>query len=312
MDVMQPTEHEMARGIASAYFLTRAVEIEPIIGKGFVNYIFLARGAEKSVIIRMSQAEDEERGLAFYAKETWCLEQAARLGIPGPEVLEVGLWGTRPYMLQTVVPGVNGEECACDKKHIWHELGRFARLIHSVTLDGFGETLEYFTKGNPAAEWYKFIEYNLNSLTEEDELLRLGVYTRTQRDAVRRVFESLRERSFRFGLTHGDLSLKNTLVEADGQVHLLDWGSAEAHIVPHYELYGILIYQEPDAATLQAFLTGYGMEEAEFARVLPELHSLILLKSFDLTRWAIDRCPERIDSIAGRARLARQRFLDRL
>jgi hypothetical protein len=54
----------------------------------------------------------------------------------------------------------------------------------------------------------------------------------------------------------------------------------------------------------QAFLHGYGMSDVTFARLLPELRSLMLLKSFDLTRWAIDRRPERVREIAARAREA--------
>ena len=45
-----------------------------------------------------------------------------------------------------------------------------------------------------------------------------------------------------------------------------------------------------------------GWTKAEFAALLPEVRSLALLKAFDLTRWAIDRCPTRIDEIAEQAR----------
>jgi len=38
------------------------------------------------------------------------------------------------------------------------------------------------------------------------------------------------------------------------------------------------------------------------AGALPEVQSLALLKAFDLTRWAIDRCPSRIEETAELAR----------
>ena len=92
------------------------------------------------------------------------------------------------------------------------------------------------------------------------------------------------------------------MVDATGQVSLLDWGSAEAHLVPHYDLLEILRRLPPSDARFQAFLGGYGLDEAEFAALLPEVRSLALLKAFDLTRWAIDRCPARIEEIAEQAR----------
>jgi hypothetical protein len=103
-------------------------------------------------------------------------------------------------------------------------------------------------------------------------------------------------------LNHDDLAIRNTMVDATGRVSLLDWGSAEAHLVPHYDLLEILRRLHPSDARFQAFLVGYGLNEGEFAALLPEVRSLALLKAFDLTRWAIDRCPPRIGEIAEQAR----------
>jgi hypothetical protein len=119
---------------------------------------------------------------------------------------------------------------------------------------------------------------------------------------IRHVFHTLREATFRIGLNHYDLAIRNTMVDATGQVTLLDWGSAEVHLVPHYDLLEILCRMHPEDARFQAFLEGYGLDEGEFAALLPEVQSLALLKAFDLTRWAIDRCPSRIEEIAEQAR----------
>ncbi len=296
------SELEVAAQVASAYLRRPVQSVTPIIGKGSVNLIFTVHAGDAAVVVRMSKPEDAARGLLFYEKEAWCLAQAAALGIPGPQVLQIGRWGERPYMLQTLVTGVNGEDSGLDEVEIWHTLGRYARRIHGIALDGFGESLADFHRGNAQAAWRGYVDYNLRSLTPDDALLRLNVYQPEQVDAIRQVFRTLREATVRIGLNHYDLAVRNTMVDARGQVSLLDWGSAEAHLVPHYDLLEILRHLHPGDARFHAFLDGYGLDEKEFAALLPEVRSLALLKAFDLTRWAIDRCPPRIGEIAEQAR----------
>ncbi|MBC7804871.1 MAG: phosphotransferase [Akkermansiaceae bacterium] len=304
MDVTA-TDTNHASEIVAAFTGDVVRTASPIIGKGSVNKIVVC-GTERGepIVVRMSSAEDEGRGLSFYEKERWCIEEAAKRGVPGPTVLAIGRWGTRPYMIQTLVPGISGEESALGSQHVWHALGRHAKIVHSISLDGFGEMLDQFHCGDAQQKWHDFVHYNICSLTPDDELPRLQVYAPEQQDTIRRVFENLLTPSFRFGLNHGDLSPRNVLIDADATVHLLDWGSAEAHIVPHYDFLHIVPWDDLQNENFRAFLEGYEMSEAMFARILPELRSLLLLKSFDLTRWAIDRCPERTTSIAARAREA--------
>lgn len=297
----------LATDIAAAFLGQAVYQITPIRDKGLVNQIFTVQTAETAVVVRMSKPEDEDRGLLFYEKEAWCLEQAAALGIPGPKVLAIGRMGTRPYMLQTLVTGVNGEDSPVDAKHIWYMLGQYARLIHTITLDGFGETLADFHAGNAQDHWQTWLDYNLDSLAPTDPLLRLAVYSTDQVAEIRHIFQALRATTFRIGLNHNDLTARNTIVDETGQVNLLDWGSAEAHLVPHYDLLEILRWQHPNDERFRAFLLGYQLDQAELATLLREIRSLALLKAFDLTRWAIDRCPARIDEIAAQARkLVRQ------
>lgn len=306
MDVTA-TETQWASAIVADFFNDAIQAIHPIIGKGSVNKIFRCQTRRgESVVVRMSSAEDEERGLSFYEKERWCIEQSAKRGVPGPRVLAVGRWETRPYMLQSVVSGINGEETSLNKQHIWHRLGQHAKIIHSISLDGFGETLDQFHSGDAQGKWQEFVDYNIHSLTANDALLQLQVYTLEQRATIKAIFETLRTVPFQFGLNHGDLSLRNTLIEDNGIVNLLDWGSAEAHIVPHYDFLYLTPWDDLTNENFQSFLQGYGMTNTTFAQILPELRSLHLLKSFDLTRWAIDRCPKRTSEIASRAKEALQ------
>ena len=132
--------------------------------------------------------------------------------------------------------------------------------------------------------------------------------SRERSSLVRRLFEELSDKTFRFGLNHGDLSLWNTLVEPSGKVNLLDWGSAEAHIVPHFDMLYVIRHHlrdgTPTVEEMTAFRQGYGLSDEEHERLKPELDRLFLLLSFYKLRWAIDWNASRLEEYVGRAKTA--------
>ncbi|GGG14919.1 hypothetical protein GCM10010912_69180 [Paenibacillus albidus] len=112
-------------------------------------------------------------------------------------------------------------------------------------------------------------------------MIKLGVITQMESQRVRKLFENLKKETFRFGLNHGDISLKNTIVNQAKQVILLDWGNAEVSAVPHGAVTQLMKYQI------------LGLEEGpnieDFTR------HLLLLRTFNNLRWAIDRSPDLIE-----------------
>lgn len=304
------TEAELASEIAAHVLQEPVTEAAPRVGKGIVNRIYVVTAGPRCVVVRMNPEEDIGRTLQDYTKEAWCIAQAAQAGIRGPEVLAVGRTEATAYMVQSCIPGENGTDSALDPDVLWRTLGEYAKRIHALPVTGFGEILTDAEKGvfggSFTEDWRAFVDYNLSSLTDDDPLLRLGVLTNAQREPVRTVFEELRDKAFTIGLNHGDLTIRNVVVTPDCTVHLLDWGSASADIVPHSDFMGILWYYEPKAQAWAAFLEGYGMSAETFALLKPELDSLYLLKSFDLVRWAIDRHPSALPEKVTRAKEAFQ------
>ena len=298
----------LAKRIAAHHFSNAPQTLTPIVGKGSVNHIFLVARDGAEIVIRLSDIHDQERALRFYEKERWCIEQATALGIPGPTVLALDVMDERPYMLQTRVRGLNGEDSTLGDKAICFTLGQYARRIHSITLSGFGEDLADFHRSDGMAQWRRWVNYNSDSLTEDDPLLALGVYSPKQTPAIRHCFELLKTQQVVLALNHGDLSARNTVVDESGHITLLDWGCAEAHLVPHYDLLCMMQQDNFREAQLQAFVAGYGLSADEFARVRVELNGLRLLKAFDLVRWAIDRNPARVQEKVKRARYILQQL----
>lgn len=287
---------EIACAIATRYSGAAPYTLDAIEGLGSVNRLFVASTAVGRIIIRLPKEEDQWRAEAFYEKERWCIESARSLGIPGPEVLDQGVYEGWPYQIQRFIEGVNGEQSGLGPTQFNRLIGEYARRFHGISLTGFGEALPDFQATDGRARWQRFITYNLESLTISDQLLALGVYRPGQRQIIAERFESLYALNAPLGLTHGDLSPRNTILTPDQTLVLIDWGCAEAHLVPHYDLYYL------PAEFREDFLDGYGWPQEHRAALYTEVDNLALLKAFDLVRWAIDRCPDRLMELADAAR----------
>lgn len=303
---------ELASRITSSLLNEPLVEVTPLVGKGSVNKVFIVEAVNHKVVIRMS---DRGEALDEYTKEAWCIEHAAARGVLVPSVISVGRYEGNAYIIQSYIAGDEGRDSPAPKLGIWRELGKYAKLIHSIGVPGFGLRLSEITRDDARKSWLRYLEYNIESLTENDPLIKLKVLTQLQSKLIKDVFANLKGREFTFGLNHGDISLKNTIVDRRDRVNLLDWGSAEAGIVPHHDLIQMLkmnmLEGDPDGEEIRAFLDGYGISPAELERMLPELESLLVLRAFDKLRWAIDWNIEELDRFVSHAREAVSRCLPR-
>src|SRR5437016_3120288 len=81
-------------------------DIEPIVGHGSVNQIFIITTDTEKLVIRLN----DDRGFDEFVKEKWCIEQATAKGVPGPKVLKLGELGEYSYMVQTFLEGVVGSQ----------------------------------------------------------------------------------------------------------------------------------------------------------------------------------------------------------
>ncbi|XEC95974.1 aminoglycoside phosphotransferase family protein [Paenibacillus tarimensis] len=313
-ETMEDSVVTRAERIAGDFLLEQVKTSYQIIGKGFVNQVCVVETESRKVVVRMNDTGT----YPSYMKEKWCIEQAAAVGIPGPEVLSIGIVDETAYMIQAFVDGDNGLDSMVPKSDVWRQLGKYARLIHSIQVKGYGENLidpvhgEFHSPSHAGSDgsWLGYVQYNINSLTEYDRLIELGVITQMKSQKVRKLFENLKKGTFRFGLNHGDISLKNTIVNQTGQVILLDWGNAEVRPVPHGDINWLMQCQildgDPNMEEFKAFLDGYGISVEDLA----DMRHLLLLRAFDNLRWAIDRSPDLIESYAAFAKQVVDMIID--
>ena len=84
MDIELKREVDLAFRISSRFFGGSDITLCPIVGKGSVNKVYVAKTAHDRAVVRMSDRND-----AFdeYQKEAWCIERAAELGVRSPRYL---------------------------------------------------------------------------------------------------------------------------------------------------------------------------------------------------------------------------------
>ena len=267
------------------------IGLEPLADSGEVNSVFLVTTDSQKLVARVNQAQE----LARFQKEEWCINQAVRVGVRSPQVISVGSEGDTAYMLIEHVDGQRADKESVDQETVWRNLGQYAKQIHSVSVSGFGEELSDLTDGS-LRKWDDYLAYNLVSLDGEDELQRRGIITGAGARQLQAHFKGLSETEFRFGLSHGDLSLTNAIM-TDGEVCLIDWGSAAGHIVPHYDL-GVILTDSisEDSKEFEQVLEGYELSREDFDDIKEEIKSLMLLIATDKVRWALERSPDSLDS----------------
>lgn len=269
-----------------------AQKITPIINRGSVNKVFAVETATGRIVVRLNDEDDVSR----FQKEKWCMEKASEKGVAGPEVISVGEKDGYAYTVMSFIEGTPGDEVgSIETPLVWREIGRYARAIHSISVAGFGLEYADLIEGDSEKHWHDYLDYNIKSLTPDDKLIELGVLDLEKSQSARNCFEELRTKKFNFGLNHGDLSSKNTILGTDGRVYLLDWGCAVAEVVPHFDIGEIIRSSKPSEEEFDSFLVGYSMSKEEFGALEDDLKSLLLLNRFDKLRWAIDKKLDKIE-----------------
>ncbi len=282
----------------------RPTRIASVVGQGSVNRVFVVDSDVSQLVVRLAidPLRQDEFGI-----EEWCLFRAAVYGVPSPAVVARGSLRKVPYLIQSFVKGDPGTSFR--SPGAWRSLGEYARIVHTIAItddapDGlfsrFGRDL--------SAAWQAHLIYNLEQLVNTDPLLQLDVYSAGQQTHLLSVLSPLMDVEWTFGLSHGDLSLRNLIIPPVGAPVLIDWGSASAGPVPYGDLLPLVkahrAIGDPSTADLTAFAAGLGTPLEAISDILD---GLLLLDALDLVRWAIDQRPDRLDEVAMSARAYIQR-----
>lgn len=264
---------EMARAIVAHYFGTPARRLRHR-GSGLSNTVFEVDNADGQFVVRI--APDEAR-LPVFLKEQWSIARAREAGVPVPEVMEVGQRAApRPYMIQRRLAGEPAMHHP-SRIETLREVGRLARVINDIPTNGFGEVFDWCDdRRREHATLAAYLEREYRWRERLAVLERHDMLSARQVSTLTRAIGQLASRRCGPRLAHGDLRLKNVLVDGEGAVvAIIDWDNCSGAPAPAWDLAVALHDLAIDAK--EALIAGYGLGRDEVQEMAPALKALNLL-----------------------------------
>jgi hygromycin-B 4-O-kinase len=266
----------MARTVVAHHFGSNPKRLKQL-GGGLSNFVFEANHPQGDFIIRINP---QPAKLKEYLKEQWAMSRASEAGVPVPEVLEVGVDVIpMPYMVSRKVAGTEATHHP-ERMTILREMGRLTALIHTIPTSDFGHTFDW--SSNQLSRKETWGEYLKRELRVEERLKVLDVHdmlSKSQAKGLREVLRDIEGWEAETVLNHGDMRLKNVMVDAEGQITaVIDWEFCCSNVAPYWDLSLALHDLSIDAK--QAFLSGYGLSEAKIREMAPAL------KAFNVINYA--------------------------
>lgn len=166
------------------------------------------------------------------------------------------------------------------RMQILREMGRLTALIHTVATSGYGRTFDWSSIQLSRNEsWKDYLAFELKAGERIDQLEAQGLLSASQVRALRAALAVIESWTQAPALNHGDVRLKNVLVDEDGAITaLIDWEFCTSNVAPYWDLSLALHDLSIDAK--QEYLSGYGLQEADVREMAPAL------KAFNIINYA--------------------------
>jgi aminoglycoside phosphotransferase (APT) family kinase protein len=282
----------MARAVVEHHFGKTAKRLTHRSG-GLSNFVFEADHAEGEFIIRIG---NDAGKIHAYIKEQWAIGRVRALGVPTPEVLEVGSdVVAAPYMIARRLRGNEATHHPA-RLEILREMGHYTRLINTVPTTGYGRSFDWSANQlSHNATWQAFLADELRLDARIDVLRRHRMLRPDQLRRVRNLLQAIGRKRRRPTLNHGDMRLKNVVVDDAGKIlAIIDWEECCSQIAPYWDLSLALHDLSIDAK--QVFLEGYGVSQKEIVAMAPTLRALNLINYVpQIERMAANRERDRLD-----------------
>jgi aminoglycoside phosphotransferase (APT) family kinase protein len=222
-------------------------------GGGLTNEVYAVRHAKGEFVVRIGA---DAKKLEAFKKEQWAAGRAREAGVPAPEIVEVSdLAAARPYMIARKSEG-RGVQCG-ERMAVLRELGGYAARIHTIRTRGYGGRFESDRRFSDGASWDEFLSEEWKLEKKLRTLAGRGGMGQARVSAVREIVEPAGKGRGPV-LNHGDLRLKNVLVNDRGKISaILDWENCMSGLAPEWDL--SLALHDLEIDEKQELIAGYGL-----------------------------------------------------
>jgi len=189
--------------------------------------------------------------------------------VPTSEILHVGTEPVSvPYLIARKAVG-NEATHHPNRFAVLREMGRLTALIHSIPTHGYGSRFDWAGSDLMRKEtWADFLREELEVEERMATLDRYQMLTREQKTALAATVEQMMTWTDQPSLHHGDMRLKNVLVDEHGTITaVIDWEHSLSSIPPYWDLAIALHDLSIDAK--EVFLEGYEMSGEQIRQAAP-------------------------------------------
>jgi hygromycin-B 4-O-kinase len=176
-------------------------------------------------------------------------------------------------------------------------LGRYAALLNSIPTLGFGASFNWAGDGVPSRPaWHDFLHTELKLDGRLDTLRVRRMLPDNRLRKIRSILEGACGRGRRPALNHGDLRLKNVIVDDKGEIStILDWEDCISSLAPEWEL--SLALHDLTIDEKQVFVRGYGLRPKDFTAIAPVIKALNIINYVaEVERLARDKNRAELES----------------
>ena len=257
-------EEAVAREILASCLGTKDPKLERQEG-GLSNCVFQAKTPDGPVIIRMGQGEEKSEA---FAREHKAIIRVAEAGVPVPKVMAQGEHESWAYMIAHKAPGQSATDHP-KRLDVLRDLACIAaETIHRIPTLGFGKAFTFDATCDEGGDWRGWIERELDAANRLDLLRTHQVITEEQRATFLESVEALKGWTGQSVLNHGDLRLKNVLVDDEGGIEaVIDWDLCLSSLGPHWDL--SIALHDLSVDQKEAFIEGYGLTAEEVREFSP-------------------------------------------
>jgi len=244
---------------------------------GLSNFVFIVDQSKDKYLVRLHPSPTK---ITTYMKEQWAISEARKIGVPVPEILQVGNEVVpHPYMISREVRGIEATYHP-DRLQIIFEMGRYAALINSISTTGFGDTFDWsnnqLSKNNT---WNEFLEKELQLESRLKIFESYRIFSPPQLKKLNSILKKNGGKNLKPFLNHGDMRLKNVIVDDKGKIiAIVDWEYCISSLVPYWEL--SIALHDLSIDEKQKFLQGYDLSAKKFAS------TALLIKAINIINYA--------------------------
>jgi hygromycin-B 4-O-kinase len=167
-------------------------------------------------------------------------------------------------------------------------------MINSIKTKGFGESFDWSQDKTTAPKsWEEFLKNEWLLEQKLETLARHKMIDRGRQRHLRKVMDQSIKTSVKSSLNHGDMRLKNVIVDQDGEITaIVDWEECVSTVAPEWEL--SIALHDLSIDEKQQFIDGYRLNSEQILEMAPLMKALNVLNYGPTIERAAERDEKRL------------------